>query len=105
VLETLRYEDSVLVYKLIAHKASIVGYNFGRLRWPGSKKTFEGTLAAVLSVFSCCMLLLVWMQDQVSSSIGWQSTLWSTIIVSVLEATIDQVDNLFLPLIYVALLR
>ncbi|KAJ3294230.1 hypothetical protein HDU79_011297 [Rhizoclosmatium sp. JEL0117] len=37
--------------------ASIVGYKYGKNRWPSSTKTIEGTIAFVASMFGTCILL------------------------------------------------
>ena len=40
--------------------ASIIGRRYGRVRWPGSSKTVEGSIAFVTSIFaSACLLRLI----------------------------------------------
>lgn len=49
--------------------ASIVGRRYGRIRWPGSSKTVEGSVAFVTSIFaSACLLRLLGWCDAFSVS-------------------------------------
>lgn len=44
--------------------ASVVGARFGRLRWPGTRKTVEGTAASALAqVAACCLLVSTNVRD------------------------------------------
>jgi len=55
--------------------ASVVGKTFGRLRWPGSLKTVEGTLAGIMS-----QLLFVWtLQCSGKSFVATKGTLGSSL--------------------------
>lgn len=38
--------------------ASLVGKRFGRCKWPGTKKTVEGTLAFIIAVFSSSFIIV-----------------------------------------------
>lgn len=84
--------------------ASIVGVRFGRRRWPGTRKTVEGTGAAVVAML---LLLLAVLPSDVTlgaSASEWLLLLASTVATCMLEAFTEQIDNLFLPLFYYALL-
>lgn len=42
---------------ICVYQASIIGFNFGKVRWPGTSKTVEGTLAGCLSVLLVAFLI------------------------------------------------
>ena len=69
--------------------ASIVGSKFGRFKFPGSPKTFEGTLASVLS-----QIIFVRFFSNLSLTV-----VSGIAIVAVVEALTSQVDNVVLPLL------
>ena len=74
--------------------ASIVGSTFGRIRFPGSPKTLEGTLASIL--FQVIFIYFL-------SDLSW-SVFASVAFVSFVEAFTTQVDNVVLPLVLYSLL-
>lgn len=92
--------------------ASLVGVYFGRHRWPGSRKTYEGTAAAVVSV-----VVFVWVTVEIAiavpipaarallESVHWPALGIATVLVCVLEAVTSQIDNVILPLHFFALLE
>mmetsp|Transcript_8688 Transcript_8688/g.17629 ORF Transcript_8688/g.17629 Transcript_8688/m.17629 type:complete len:521 (-) Transcript_8688:1247-2809(-) len=69
--------------------ASVVGKRFGTLRWFGTEKTLEGTLAAWL-----CGALFQWLMSEKTSLLVIGAAM---IPVTLLEAWTEQVDNLILP--------
>lgn len=73
--------------------ASLVGINFGRNKWPSSNKTIEGTLAGIVGV---CITGFFCFQTMVSSDV--LVLIGCSVLVMVLEAVTNQIDNLFLPL-------
>ncbi|CAG9859146.1 unnamed protein product [Phyllotreta striolata] len=79
--------------------ASIVGSNFGRFKWPGSKKTIEGTLACVFSQIGLVYLLLYFNLIQSLSTYDSVKLFAAIGITSLIEAKTSQVDNLVLPLV------
>jgi len=85
--------------------ASYFGIHFGRRRWSGSKKTMEGTTAMVLGVlvFQAASLLAVGFHNL--SAASWARLALADLLVSLLEAKTDQIDNLILPLYHIALLQ
>ena len=69
---------------------ALVGLTFGRCRWPGSNRTIEGTLA-----LACSMLVSMYF---FTNNVD-QSLIIITVLVALLEAATDQVDNLVLPVV------
>ena len=79
--------------------ASIGGIRFGKVKWPGSKKTIEGSVCGVIAqVF---VVLLLWLCGWVRSYgfYWWIGVLISMVVCGAVEAFTDQVDNIVLPLI------
>lgn len=85
--------------------ASFIGMRFGRHRWPGSKKTFEGSCAMVVAVVALQALCLRIVGFHHLSAASWCRLVLADVLVSLLEACTDQIDNLFLPLYHIALLQ
>ncbi|XP_071453950.1 dolichol kinase [Hetaerina americana] len=83
--------------------ASVGGVRFGRHKWPGSKKSIEGT---VISIFLQSLIVSGFAQFGFipSSPSSLLRTFAAVTITSVLEALTDQVDNLVLPLVQLLLL-
>ncbi|KAJ1660292.1 hypothetical protein IWQ61_000753 [Dispira simplex] len=87
--------------------ASVVGQWIGWYRWPGSKKTVEGTVAFAASVYLASMSLSF--ANVISSPSFheiWFCSKWSlpvfmcATLTAVLEAFTDQNDNLYIPLAF-----
>jgi dolichol kinase len=77
--------------------AAFFGVMFGSIRWPGSNRTVQGSLAAFISA----VLSLVLLQYLLTGGYSVVSRLMiPAMILSGLEASLDQVDNLFLPLFF-----
>jgi dolichol kinase len=74
--------------------ASIVGSKFGRIRFPGTSKTLEGTLVSILAqiIFVCFFKNLNFF------------VVLSISFVAFVEALTTQVDNVVLPIILYSLL-
>ena len=68
---------------------ALIGSKCGRLRWPGSSRTIEGTLAMILSM----LVFLCGVQGRVN-----QTIVVAFVLVSILEAATNQIDNFVLPL-------
>ncbi|XP_064609300.1 dolichol kinase-like [Liolophura sinensis] len=75
--------------------ASVGGSVFGKHRWPGSKKTIEGTSIAILSQLSFILCLSYFGMGTPESVLSVSVIVIST---SVLEGVTSQIDNLILPL-------
>ncbi|KAJ2732471.1 dolichol kinase [Coemansia sp. BCRC 34962] len=82
--------------------ASLVGMRLGRVRWPGTTKTVEGTVGFCASLLAAIGTVL-WLKGDVG--IGWRWYAAVSVVVGVLEALTEQNDNLVVPLCMFALLR
>jgi dolichol kinase len=96
--------------------ASVVGSYWGTLFWPDSKKTFQGTAGAFVSLLVTCALAHAGAQflPVVPGAATATATataarlapfaspaIWlATFLTCLLEALTTQIDNLFLPLFY-----
>jgi dolichol kinase len=84
--------------------ASLAGMYLGRIKWPHTKKTVEGTMAAVAVVLLAGLLLSL-LYPFVSLSFGqWLGFAWAVMCGCLLEAFTTQIDNLALPLYAYAVL-
>lgn len=80
--------------------AAIVGSNFGKHRWNGSRKTVEGTLSAIVAQVIGSFLTA-------SSSLTPYDAIVvfiAAVIVSIIEGKTSQIDNLILPLYHYILM-
>lgn len=83
--------------------ASIFGSTMGEIRWPGTKKTFEGTMTSIFAqVISVALIVIFDSEVDINHSYAW--ILGSISTVSLLEAYTTQIDNLLLPLYLLILL-
>lgn len=81
--------------------ASLVGRGIGRLKWPGSDKTIEGSVASLGS--QIITLYCLYRLGNVASS--WTVyTVAAVTVTTILEAVTSQIDNLVLPLFLYILL-
>ncbi|PWN37332.1 uncharacterized protein FA14DRAFT_13142 [Meira miltonrushii] len=75
--------------------ASIIGRRYGRVRWPNSGKTLEGSVAFIVSIFASAIFLRL---------IGWCAPFSlvrfgiASIILGLFEGISNQNDNLILPI-------
>ena len=76
--------------------ASIFGTIYGKLRLPGAKKTFIGTLACFLSQIVASVVILALYSPNFSLS-KLLTMFLGILFVSLMEAITSQVDNLILP--------
>ena len=86
----------VLVLGIGDSCASIVGRQYGRLHWPRSKKTVEGTVAFVASTVLCTMLLRI-LHLVEPFRVGHFTLV--AVGLALVEGISEQNDNLVLPLI------
>ena len=77
--------------------ASIVGKCLGRIHWPGSPKTVEGTLAFVGSILACAWLLRAGGLVEPFSMARYAV---ATCMAGLLEASSSQNDNLVIPIFF-----
>ncbi|KAM6182083.1 dolichol kinase [Erethizon dorsatum] len=83
--------------------ASIFGSTIGEIQWPGTKKTFEGTMTSIFAqIISVALILIFDSGVDLNYSYAW--LLGSISTVSLLEAYTTQIDNLLLPLYLLILL-
>ncbi|XP_057675089.1 dolichol kinase [Corythoichthys intestinalis] len=83
--------------------AAVFGAALGELRWPGTRKTVEGTATSVLAQVAAVALLLIFDAEvDLDGAFSW--VLASVTLVAVLEAYTAQIDNLLLPLYLLVLL-
>ncbi|XP_071794986.1 uncharacterized protein [Asterias amurensis] len=83
--------------------ASIFGSLYGKTKWPGSKKTVEGTCAACMSQLLGCYILHC-LDPRISPPYVSLNVVWAVGLISILEAVTTQIDNLVLPIFMYALL-
>ncbi|XP_004613333.1 dolichol kinase [Sorex araneus] len=83
--------------------ASIFGSTMGEIRWPGTKKTFEGTMTSIFAQIISVVLILIF-DTGVDLNYSYAWILGSISTVSLLEAYTTQIDNLLLPLYLLILL-
>ncbi|KAI8145306.1 hypothetical protein BJV82DRAFT_33585 [Fennellomyces sp. T-0311] len=94
--------------------ASLVGKKWGRYRWPGTKKTVEGTVAFVIAVYTSSLLIMyvsallgISSASRFVTSAGrgeWGSFLITASMTGLLEAFSSQNDNIMIPLYIYALI-
>ncbi|XP_068105905.1 dolichol kinase [Hyperolius riggenbachi] len=77
--------------------ASVCGSAMGEIHWPGTKKTFEGTIMSVFAQMIAVALILIF-DSSVNINSGYMWIVGSITLVSFLEAFTTQIDNLILPL-------
>ncbi|XP_069842299.1 dolichol kinase [Dendropsophus ebraccatus] len=77
--------------------ASVCGTTLGEIKWPGTKKTFEGTMMSIFAQIIAVALILIF-DLNVNMNSGYVWLLGSITLVSLLEAFTTQIDNLLLPL-------
>ena len=90
--------------------ASVFGVTYGKHKWAKivptkSRKTLEGSAAMLLSIvlFQCALLQVYGFADMAQAS--WVNLLLSNVLIVVLEAVTDQVDNMLLPLCHLVVLQ
>ncbi|KPP78762.1 dolichol kinase-like [Scleropages formosus] len=77
--------------------ASVFGSTMGEIRWPGTRKTMEGTATSVFAqIIAVAMFLIFDGALNLNASYAW--VVGSIALVSMLEAYTAQIDNLLLPL-------
>lgn len=84
--------------------ASVGGSLVGRLRWPDTKKTVEGTVLAFLGQMLFSYIVIVVFEYSLPVETMWRFAA-PLALVSLLEGFTQQIDNLVLPLFLFAMLR
>lgn len=84
--------------------ASVFGSTVGEIRWPGTKKTFEGTASSVFAQIIAVVIFLI-ADSSINLNASYSWVVGSITMVAMLEAYTSQIDNLLLPLyLYILLL-
>ena len=102
----------IMILGIADSAASAIGKKYGKHRiCVGTSKTLEGTLGATLLTLLGWALLAIVFQSNMSNSVtaAWDGTvgaklLISTLLSCLLEASTTQLDNIFMPLHYLAML-
>ncbi|CAI4035491.1 hypothetical protein SMKI_13G1400 [Saccharomyces mikatae IFO 1815] len=77
--------------------ASIIGKRYGRIRWRGTQKTIEGTLAFILTSFMVCLILLHFDKAVIFNHMTPLRLLLLCILSGVLEGNSVLNDNILIP--------
>jgi len=85
--------------------AALVGVNFGRTKWPNSKKSLEGSCGFLVAMIAFQVILLYFTGFENLSTHSCVKLLVADVGVCLLEAMSDQIDNLNLPLFHMTLLQ
>ena len=80
--------------------ASAIGIKFGKHKWPGSKKSLEGTLGAFIFTWICLILIIFLSNENINLNQLFLLMIPS-LISSIDEAFTSQIDNLTLPFIII----
>jgi dolichol kinase len=84
--------------------ASVIGTNFGRLKWPKSRKTLEGTSAYVIFQFIGFYCLHMMGVFDIYYSFNCLKVILSILLSAVVETCTTDDDNLMLSIISYPLL-
>ena len=85
--------------------ASSIGTRFGSMRWPGGGgKTLEGSAAAWASMLLVVGLVHAAVRTEPPPAEDWLRVGTAAAAASALEALTHQIDNLFLPPVFLAML-
>ena len=91
-------------------KAAIIGSKYGRHKIFSTKKSYEGTFSCLYSIIITILIILAfWKFCEFPNTSNFNIVYFfklvcSVIVISLLEAFTDQIDNLILPLIFYRLL-
>ncbi|KAG5834526.1 dolichol kinase [Anguilla rostrata] len=77
--------------------ASVFGSSMGEIRWPGTKKTMEGTATSIFAQIIAVAIFLIF-DGAINLNTSYTWIVGSIALVSLLEAYTVQIDNLLLPL-------
>lgn len=83
--------------------ASLVGVRCGRVHWPHSRKTLEGTAAGICAMLALSAALLLGVHGDVGSQLDLGAVValaGCALLAGLLEVATDQIDNLFLPIFF-----
>ncbi|KAH0787128.1 dolichol kinase-like [Histomonas meleagridis] len=80
--------------------ASVIGVNFGKHKWPGSKKSYEGTVGAFVGTWLCMFIIQLFAKIEFSL-LDLLSLAFPSLIAALDEAFTSQIDNLTLPFVMI----
>lgn len=76
--------------------AAVFGKRYGRTKWPGTSKTVEGTLCAIAGTLAVAHAINAFI---CGGQAHWAGIGVPVVIVALLEACTQQIDNLVLPVV------
>lgn len=79
--------------------ASIIGRRFGKRKWAGGSRTFEGTFAFVVSTFLGFLLVDAYLLPESSRVHNWENVLIVSLIGGAVEGASTMNDNVLIPCI------
>lgn len=79
--------------------ASIVGKNFGKTKWKGEVKTFEGTVTYVVATFAYLFFVDHYILPDACKVSNWENLVIVSIIGGLIEGTASLNDNVLVPAI------
>lgn len=86
--------------------AAVGGSLWGRHRWKGSNKTYEGTVCALVAQFGATWLLIRYLSlDIAFDSFHVLITIAISATTAVIEAKLSDIDNLVLPIYHYILVK
>jgi dolichol kinase len=86
--------------------ASIVGRKFGSLKWKGSNKSVQGTIAFVVATFASIVAVDHYMSTGLYTPItNWENVFVTALLTGVLEGVSDLNDNLLVPIVMPVILE
>ena len=80
--------------------AAVFGTRFGRTKWPGTRKSVEGTVCAVVGTLAIAEATNVYV---CSARVPLHALAIPIVVVGLLEACTQQIDNVALPVVMVTL--
>lgn len=89
-LATLGLGDSV---------ASIVGKRFGKTKWRGSDKSFEGTVAYVIATLAYFVFVDFFVLPEANRVTNWENVFIVALVSGIVEGTASLNDNVLVPTI------
>lgn len=79
--------------------AALGGKLVGGPHWPGSNKTYSGSLIGIVAMIAAQALIVTFWYRRVLAGLDWMIVIVSSVTCGIWEATSDQNDNITLPLV------
>lgn len=77
--------------------ASIVGRNFGKIKWKGGHRTLEGTITYIVVTFASFVLIDNYLLPEESRVAKWENTFIVAILSGAIEGAATLNDNILVP--------